>query len=322
MHATRPVALRTIRVVRKVLRLNGGMRFYVILLIGYLVVAFFFSKPVSNEPFDVGDYVLLGICGTFALWMILDAFFTRMIATETHISRKNFWNKTLYEIAFDDITSYDFEIISWAMSVGDKQYRTPRINNSELHTIISQRAPKALLHAKIWKGGQVPPAQDFKSISTFDTRNWISFFIFLLIAAAIMVLLRLQHTAATILTFLIIRNMYEMYTVFGDISLTTEGITENWPWRKQTILWEDIKAVFRDRVSSDWVYTVVGEHGTITVPSIVISEGEHARKFFYNFPAGTRCINFSSRGIRGSGRRIRMRPESPVLTGILEPEMG
>lgn len=300
------------------MRVEAAQRFSSIFLLVVLLPVFGLAGAHSRD----GSLLFYALFAALLVGMVATVFIPRIVVSETELTAYNELNRRTLSVPFDQISAYQKDDSGrWVLVIGEKQVRLPSIDSEAMHAIMAVRAPAAL-KGKRWVGTQVPPHEDFKRLSLFEPNRWLSKVLFTLVMASIFLGL-VRVLAVAILFSRVHERLWELRKVLGRLSITSDGISEGWPWKEKSIRWEEVTAVFCDRRFIRRFFVIVSQDGTsITIPPHIAIELEVARKFFYSLPDGTRMVNFDDsyrKGYRRGGRRRRVDDRSKSRVPELQP---
>jgi hypothetical protein len=301
---------------------NGQRRFngFCFLILILLMMPYFLVEDTHGLGVkSLVDFLLTLAMAGVGVWVALELFVLRIESDDDRMRAFDLLNRKTADLAYGEITSYTKEAgVAWTLKQGDKVIRIPRVDRQQFHSLIAEKVPKAL-KAKLWKCGQLPPAQDFTALSLFDWNAWITNAMGA-VFVSLLFLLFSKGFAAFYFISSILQTSYHLKDLFGKLNITTEGVSIQWPWEKRAILWDEISAIFCEKGADRSSYFVVtAPQRFITIPPHVLSDPEVRRKFFYSIPDRTRCVNFENirfRRRRGKGKRVMFGEES---YGTLEP---
>ena len=308
---------------RQVFRRSPERQFYGVFaafMVLALLGAWKFDASFRNISFP-GQVLLVAIAGLLCT-LSLDALVGRVVLANGSLTSYTWRNKRHFTVRVDDLTAYEYGDSDWFLVAGEKRYKVPDVDPRLFHEMVVKQAPKAKFKYKVWKGGLTAPDQDYPNLSMLDWKGGIGALIFIVCVAGVFAIFGSRHAAAVALTYCLVRSLYDMAMIVGEISITSEGISESWPRRKQTIPWNEIRVVFRDFRHLDCIYVVVGEHGSITIPAHIVARDDVRRKFMFSVPKRTKAVNFENRSRRIRGRGIRIRRKAPLpIQPIFEPHL-
>lgn len=152
------------------LRIAGPHQFAAFLLF-FIAPPFlyFLCTPMGREKTALWLTILLvTLLMVCVIWIGLEVFVSRLVATETTLTIYNLLNRKLVEVAYSEIDAYrPGKDGRWRICIGEAVYTPPRVDLGEMHRLMRMMAPKAL-GAKRWKCGQVPPEEDLVNLRPFD----------------------------------------------------------------------------------------------------------------------------------------------------------
>ena len=286
---------------RKVFRLKGiASTIAALATVPVILVAL--AGPQAILPRSIAERIADGLFLIVLVWLCLCALFTRVVATDDAIERYDCFNRLCYRLRYDLVTLYSFNGIRWYLRAGPGRFHLPFIDFDDFHRLILEKAPAAL-RARRWRCGQLPPAGDFTDLCLFDFGSWVSRLAGLTIASALVWLINRNPTPIYMMAGWFVGGSVEMLKLFGGLSLTKHGISSDYPWRRRSIGWNEIVAIFCEGKGRHRSFTVVSKIASIRIPDHIAIQFEPMQKVFYNLPDGTLCVNFDINYKRGYRRR-------------------
>ncbi|AIE86048.1 hypothetical protein [Fimbriimonas ginsengisoli] len=262
------------------------------------VCAFLLAGPFSkflhdsstHPPVDQAFRFLLSFMGVF---LVASHLVPRVVVDDDGIAVYDMLNRRQLQLRFDQIVRYLPVADTWALVSANGVHVLPRIELSELHRIMVDRAPKSLA-AKRWKCGQIPPAEEFRH-TLLDPRVSPQA-LGMLCGALIMALFdfsRVLHQGAFLIPSFWFPTIYDLKDGWGTLDLTSTGIKTKWPWDTREIAWTDVTAIFMEGPPTDRRYVLTSLQTSIVVPRRIARSKDAMRKLLYSLPDGTRCVNFN-----------------------------
>lgn len=275
------------------------MRFWSVVILLACPLAIWDSfQSAHTSPVSRWSVIALFCCaGPF---IVLKIFVSRIEADDNGLAFFDMLNRVHRRIEYSALTRYVERGAAWWLEAGELKVSVRQFATDPLHGLIVLKAPGTLA-AKRWSCNQIPPTEQFCDLPTFDVALWA----WSTAGAATAVLLMFLVFHRFPVGFLAYGVpawpplLYDLKNLVRYLSITSEGLTERWPWSERFIAWDEVAAVYFERNMGRNCFLVVGPGKSIRIPPRVSRNLEPMRKFFYNLPQGTLMVNFDSRWNRG-----------------------
>ncbi len=308
---------------KRIFRVRGQRRFYGFCCLIFFVVMLVLLHlgRIQGVPPDLGELLFFDfLCLASSVAVLLEIFVIRVEADERGVCSFDMLNRKRADLAYEEITSYVKDSPGgWTIRSAAAVLRIGKIDKHEFHAVIAEKAAGAL-NAKLWRCGQLPPSEEFTALSLFDWNIWLTNTVGAALLSGVVAIFSRGYALGYFVSSLL-QTSYHLKDLFGRLDVTSDGLQVRWPWAERSILWTELTAVFCERSPDRSSYFVVTAPGrSITVPAHVLADPEVRRKFFYNIPDMTRCVNFDKLRFRRRGRGKKVFGEDAL--GSLDPLMS
>ena len=193
----------------------------------------------------------------------------------------------------------------------------------ELHRAFVDLAPKKLGGRKRRFPG-VPPEEDFVGLWTFDVERFagraLPQLAGMFTGIAIVALLTPHRHPGLILQPLSLL-LVPALLAWDRLDVTRAGIVRRGPFGRRTVLWPEVRAIFRETRHGRRSFVVVGRDAAIHLPPHLAVDRDLIEKVLYSLPDPVLTVNFDETTLRGYRRREKKRSKAPARQEDLLPAL-